>query len=211
MIHTGPMLERATTTSAPTAFYAPWSGEHASGTITISSPGTGGNSTIRFFQERYGYQLFPLEEQPADSPVAAVATFADLMLDVRSGFGRTMTRLPVVFGVSRQTLYNWLKGEVPKEAHQAKLIELAAAARVFSAAHFTPTAPMLDQTVAHGKSFLTLLAEGVDGTDIANRLMKIVNRSWDARARLDAALTGRPKAQPITSDIGAPAFDEDAQ
>lgn len=211
MIHMGPKAERAEVTSTPAAFYAPWPGKHASHIITISSPGTGGNSTIEFFRERRGYQLFPLEEQPPDPPVAAVTSFADLMLEVKSGFGRTITRLPVVFGVSRQTLYNWLKGETPKDSHQTKLIELAAAARTFSAAHFTPTAPMLDQTVSHGKSFLALLAEGADGTDTANGLMRIVNRSRDARARLEAALAGHPKARPTVSDMGAPAFDEDRQ
>ncbi len=136
--------------------------------------------------------------------------FAQLMLEVKTGFGRTMTRLPVVFGVSRQTLYNWIKGEIPKDAHQAKLIELAAAAHVFSAAHFTPTASTLDRTVAHGKSFLALLAEGADGADTANRLMNVVARSRDARARLGAALAGHPKTRPTVSDMGAPTFDEDA-
>lgn len=53
------------------------------------------------------------------------------MLDIKAGFGRTMMRLPEVLGVSRQTLCNWLDGETPKEPHQAKLVELAEAARIF--------------------------------------------------------------------------------
>lgn len=134
-----------------------------------------------------------------------------LIRQITRGFGRALSRLPVVFGVSQQTLYNWRYGERPKEIHQAKLIELAAAARTFSAAQFTPTSPMLDRTVAKGKSFLTLLAECADGADAATRLMRIVQRDRAADARFDAALPGRPKVKLTASDFGAEAFAEDAQ
>lgn len=133
----------------------------------------------------------------------------DLMREVFDGFGRAVSRLPVVFGVSRQTLYYWRDGERPKEAHQVKLIELAAAARTFSAAQFTPTSSMLDRTVAQGKSFLTLLAEGADGADTATRLMRIVQRDSAADARFDAAFPGRPTIKLTASDFGSDTFHED--
>ena len=179
----------------------------------IPSPGTGGNPSADLMRSSFGYRTsFVILEQHDDPPAGATApSCANLMQEVISGFGRTLSRLPVVFGVSRQTLYNWRDGERPKEAHQAKLIQLAAAARTFSAAQFTPTSPMLDRTVAQGRSFLTLLAEGADGADTANRLMKIVNRDRAADARLDAILAGRPKVGLTASDFGAEAFEEDAQ
>lgn len=209
MIHTGPMIERGEAEPTPVAFYYARPTEPAPHIIIITGVGTGGNSSVEFFRERPGYRLFPLIEQETDPPTAVgPAPFADLMLQVKAAFGRTMTRLPAVFGVSRQTLYNWLKGETPKGSHQDKLIELAAAARVFSAAHFKPTATMFDRTVAQGKSFLTLLAEGADGAETATELMRIVSRGLDARARLEAALAGQPKTKLSASDIGAPAFDE---
>lgn len=132
-----------------------------------------------------------------------------LMVEVEAAFGRTLNRLPVVFGVSWQTFSNWRDGESPKEVHQEKLIQLAAAARILSAARFTLTSSMLDRTVAQGKTFLALLAEGADGADTANRLMKIINRDRDADARLDAALVGRPTMRLTPSDFGAEAFEED--
>ncbi len=180
---------------------------HASGLVVVT--GTGTNSSLQFFRDRFGYPLFPIIEREMTSQASA-ASFADLMLEVKEAFGRTMTRLPVVFGVSRQTLYNWLAGETPKESHQTKLIQLAAAARVFALASFKPTPAMLDRTVARGKSFLALLAEGADGAATANSLMRIVERSLASRARLEAALAGQPKVRPSISDIGAPAFDEKA-
>ena len=170
--------------------------------------GTGATCTLESYRDRAGYHPFRIMEQMLKLPPAA-RPFADLMFEIQSGFGRTLSRLPVVFGVSRQTLYNWLAGEIPKDPHQVKLIELAAAAREFAAAGFRPTAPMLDRTVAKGKSFLALLADGANGEATAKSLMKVVERSLRTRARLDAAIAGRDGQSLRPEDVGAPAVDED--
>ena len=211
MIHSGLTIECVEAQPAPVAQYYGQPTAPAQLFIIQTGAGTGSNSSLEFFRNRFGHPLFPLIEQEAGPAAADAGPFANLMVEVKAAFGRTMTHLPAVFGVSRQTLYNWLRGETPKGPHQTKLIELAAAARVFSAAHFKPTAPMLDRTIAQGKSFLTLLAEGAGGAETANKLMRIVNRGLDARARLEAALAGLPKARPGVLDIGAPAFDENSK
>ena len=210
MIYTHTMTRQGWSAPAPAAVYATLQPEQY--LIGITYPGTGGNSSVDLIRSHFGYRPFSIIEQHDDPPAGAPApSCANLMQEVIGGFGRTLSRLPVVFGVSRQTLYNWRDGERPKEAHQAKLIQLAAAARTFSAAQFIPTSPMLDRTVAQGKSFLTLLAEGADGADAANRLMRIVQRDLAADARFDAALPGRPKVKLTAADFGAEAFEEDAQ
>jgi len=211
MMHTHPIIDRGANQPTPVALYYARPTEPATHIIIITGPGTGGNSSLEFFRDRLGYRLFPLIEQAVDPTMLAAGSFADLMLEVKTAFGRTMTRLPVVFGVSRQTLYNWLNGETPRGAHQDKLIELAAAGRVFSAADFKPTAAMLDRTVEQGKSFLALLADGAGGADAAHKLMRIVKRGLEARARLEVALAGQPKDRLSVSDIGAPAFDESSK
>ena len=113
------------------------------------------------------------------------------MKEVKAGFGRTMSHLPAVFGVSRQTLYNWLNGEIPKEQHQGKLVQLAVAARVFNGAGFKPTALSLDRSVAQGKSFIELIGQGADGRETAERLIRIEKRGAAAREKLDALLGDR--------------------
>lgn len=135
--------------------------------------------------------------------------WANLMAEVKTGFGRTMSRLPEVFGVSRQTLYNWLSGETPKEVHQARLRELAAAARVLHASGIKPTTPMLDRTVSNGKSLLELLRDGADGQEAAQRLVRLVKRSAGARSELATLLAGRTAAPPEASEFGTRAFRED--
>lgn len=165
-------------------------------------PGTGGVALKEFFQQAVGYQPYLVQE------VAPVAPFAKLMGQVREGFGRTMTRLPEVFGVSRQTLYNWLNGDMPAETHHERIRNLAQAAQVFSACQFRPTSNTLDRTLRNGKTFLQLLAEGADGKETAQKLVKVVERSATARAQLEALLADEPRAALKASDLGAPALDE---
>jgi transcriptional regulator with XRE-family HTH domain len=117
--------------------------------------------------------------------------YTDLMKEVKAGFGRTMSHLPAVFGVSRQTFYNWLNGEIPKKKHQEKLVQLAASARVFIEAGFKPTALSLDRTVLHGKSFIELIGQGADGKESAERLIRLEKRGASAWAKLDALLGER--------------------
>jgi hypothetical protein len=171
--------------------------------------GTGGLESEAFYRARQGYQRFEIvrvNQREAEKPYAP---FADLMEEVKNGFGRTMVHLPSIFGVSRQTLYNWLAGETPKEQHQGKVIELAAAARVFIEAGFKPTPIALERTVADGKSLLKLLGEGAHGAETAKRLIRIVERGNASRKKLDALLGDRKSASLQVSDMGAPSLRED--
>ena len=169
--------------------------------------GTGGLGSENFYQMRQGYHPFVIVDMPMQA--APYAPFARLMADVKAGFGRTMTRLPEVFGVSRQTLYNWLEGETPKPVHHARLEQLAQAARVFTELGFKPTPVALDRMVAQGKSLLQLLREGANGRETAKKLVRIVQRGTDSRSKLDAMLGDR-RARPDVSDLGTPSFDETA-
>lgn len=174
--------------------------------LRIADIGTGGMHLREFVLSTVGYPLRDLVVYVQGAPEPAL--HVRQMEQVKAGFGRTMSRLPEVFGVSRQTLYNWLNGETPKDAHLGRLHELAEAAAVFSKLGFKPTAPLLDRTLMQGKSFLQLLAQGENGKELAKKLVRVHQRSDSARAKLDAILGGQ-KARPTAEDFGAPAFKED--
>lgn len=171
----------------------------------IGGVGTGGLASESFHRQRYGYQAFQIEERVDSS---SSSPWADKMAEVKLGFGRTMSRLPEVFGVSRQTLYNWLAGETPKEVHQQRLLELAAAAAVFAEQGFKPTSVMLDKTVSGGKSLLALLRDGANGADVAQKLIRLEKRTAESRGKLETLLAGR-SGRPQAGEMGTPAFRED--
>lgn len=171
--------------------------------------GTGGESSVAFFlARREGYPAFAIVLSNEQDTSKRNPPFVALMEEIKAGFGRTMSSIPEVFGVSRQTLYNWLAGETPKEQHHAKLQELAAAARVFSSLGFKPSSAMLDKTLAQGKSFLQLISGGVSGEDTANRLIRILNRGSDSRDKLREIVGARKPARLEVADMGAPHADE---
>lgn len=170
----------------------------------VRNPGTGGLPLIELVQSDIGYSMVPAVvavTHAVDTP------FADLMQVVQSGFGRTMSSLPGVFGVSRQTLYNWLKGETPKVVYQGRIRQLAMAAYLFQDLGFAPTTQGLSRVLLDGRTFLQLIADGFDGKDAAKKLVSLVRRGDDSRARLNALVGGR-RAELTAHDIGAPALDE---
>lgn len=172
----------------------------APATSRLPSPqvGTGGVASLAFVRQPYGYACFCIVTRTQVEPETA---FSHDMAQVKAGFGRTMSCLPAIFGVSRQTLYNWLDGQTPKEQHQLPLHQLAQAAVMFVELAFKPTPAMLDRTLDSGKSFIQMIAGGADGRDTAKKLVHIVRRGRDSRAKLDALLAGK-KAGLDSSDFG---------
>jgi hypothetical protein len=170
--------------------------------------GTGGVEGVHFVMKRQGYSPYKILKVGSAAAQDIYAPFTELMKEVKAGFGRTMSHLPAVFGISRQTLYNWLNGEIPKEQHQSKLVQLAVAAHIFTEAGFKPTALSLDRTVAQGKSFVELIGQGADGKETAERLVRIEKRGAAAREKLDALLGDRTPSRPDVSDLGRPALNE---
>ncbi|NMG48990.1 hypothetical protein GO613_12850 [Azoarcus communis] len=171
--------------------------------------GTGGVESVHFVLSRQGYSPFSILKIELAAVQDTYAPYTNLMKEVKAGFGRTISHLPAVFGVSRQTLYNWLNGETPKPHHQGRLVQLASAARVFTEAGFKPTALSLERTVAQGKSFVELIGQGADGKETAERLVRIEKRGADAREKLDALLGDRTLSRSDVADIGRPALNED--
>ena len=173
--------------------------------------GTGGTEDVRFILLRQRYSPFTVVNVENPKPVEAAshhAPFADLMKNIQSAFGRTMSQLPAVFGVSRQTLYNWLDGELPRDKHKDKIIQLAAAANVFAASGFKPTSLALERTVMQGKSFIALIGEGADGKEMAERLVQIEKRAADSRSKLNALIGEKTVERPHFSAVGRPSLNE---
>lgn len=193
------------------AIYEPSSVAAARPLRCFGGSGTGGTEDVRFILLRQGYSPFTVVNVENPKPVEAAtlhAPFADFMKNIQSAFGRTMSQLPAVFGVSRQTLYNWLDGELPRDKHKDKIVQLTAAADVFVDSGFKPTSLALERTVMQGKSFMALIGEGADGKEVAERLVQIEKRATDTRSKLNALLGEKTVERPHFSAVGRPSLNE---
>jgi transcriptional regulator with XRE-family HTH domain len=176
--------------------------------LEFGKPGTGGAATWAFWERRFGYGAIAVGD--TEHPMAVTGSAQQSMQTVREGFGRTMSYLPEVFGVSRQTLYNWLSGEkAPSPEHEGKIRQLEAAAKRFTELGFKPSSSHLTRTLAQGKSFLGLLAAGGDGETTADKLVKLARRGESSRARLEGLLAGRKPSGRLTDALPA-VMGEDA-
>lgn len=170
--------------------------------------GTGGIEDVQFVLSRQGYSPIAILRIKPRTTQEIFAPFTDLMMQVKAGFGRNITHLPAVFGVSRQTLYNWINGEIPKQQHQEKIEQLAIAAQVFTNAGFKPNPLSLNRIVNHGKSFLELIEQGGNGKATAERLIRIEKRGVIAREKLNALLGNRSLSISDDADMGHFDFHE---
>jgi hypothetical protein len=176
--------------------------------------GTGGYATLEYYLVRGqfpGYVVLRVSRAPAAPHEGLSSPVVERMQMIRSAFGRNFSRLPAIFDVSRQTLYNWIQGEQPKIAHHARIEALAEAAQVFLARSYTPTAGDLGRSLLRGKSFIELISQGENGRTLAEKLMRLVCQGIASRDKLNVILAGTSAPRVTPSDFGSPAFDENSE
>jgi transcriptional regulator with XRE-family HTH domain len=171
----------------------------------IDRSGTGGISSAHYFDNQRGYPSF-LKKRRVES--SEIAHYPLLVAEIQDGFGRTMSRLPEVFGVSRQTLYNWKNGDTPKPEYRSRIIQLHKAARVFLREKFKPSSTDLDCTLLGGKSLIQLLGQAGDGEELASKLVRVSLRNQEINKKLNSLL-GNQSAALNKNDFGMPHFNED--
>ncbi len=185
-------MEYVHTADAPSAFYkqidvvSPF--DHFG---LIADVGTGGVRTGAYYEQKNGYN-FLLVKKRSDLPNSNNDVVQQITF-IQQTFGRSMSRLTEVFGVSRQSLYNWKAGEQPKEKHLLKINQLVEAAKVFSENNFALSTQMLERKTSNGKSFIEHLREDGSGIDAAKSLIKSVVLTQKSKDKLAQLLGGRAK------------------
>lgn len=175
--------------------------------------GTGGISDANFIARRPGHDLNWWGASSKNALIKRIVLVAEkpscarLMKVIQDGFGRTFSHLPAIFGVSRQTLYNWLRGESPKEIQLAKLEQLASAAKVFSEQGFKVTAQALNRSLDRNLSFIELLAKGADGKSMAEKLIRLEMTGQRKRQQL-SGLLDNAKIRDDKPELIRKSFDE---
>lgn len=171
--------------------------------------GTGGIDDDVFVGNKKGYSLVKvIRVAQKDNSQVASSAYVTLMKEIKAGFGRTLSHIPSIFGVSRQTLYNWLSGELPREIHHEKILQLAAAAKIFQEKNFKPTAQNINRILTKGHSFKELIRAGEDGKECAAKLIYLESASINKNKRIEKILEGRASKNNAAKKIVALDFGE---
>jgi DNA-binding XRE family transcriptional regulator len=171
--------------------------------------GTGGEASPDFLAQRaergYGFAGFNTPRQGLR--VAPVPSFAQQLMFIRGAMPTSVSNLASVFGVSRQTIYDWQNGAIASEISRSKLQDLIEAAKVFSDAGIAVSGHLLKRPIDGKKSLFEICREGGSAVDAAERLLNQVEKEQKQQQILSARLAGRISNADI-SDFGAPSLSE---
>lgn len=162
------------------------------------------NSGVEF---RY-LEAVPSEAQAA--PIALQPTPIDNLARIRQVLKPTVLGLANLFGVSRQTVYDWQAGTQPKGQTALRMAELARAADVFALSNVTLNSQTLRRKVTGGVTLLDAVMSGNNAVELARQLVKTLQRENSQRERMITQLAGRKSVRADSSDYGSPGLDEKA-
>jgi len=201
LIYGGWFSESSTATGAPSGFNK--AANMLVATAMLVGAGTGAFlDDLRLLQQYrnndsfIGLSRLPIiEVAPSRSP-------ADDIERIRDVFSPGISTLSDVFGVSRQAVYNWLKGDRPKPEHAAKLRDLAQAADSLANAGIALNGPLLKRKVFEGKNIYEIVRDGGSARDAAQLLVQIVQREQQQRESLNSRFADRKgSSRSVESDF----------
>lgn len=132
------------------------------------------------------------------------ATPAQDLQRIRDILTPGMSTLANIFGVSRQTIYNWLNGEQPRGEHIVRLRDLAEAAEIFAEADIPITGDLLKRPVLEGKNLFEVARTGASAKNAARLIVQIVRLEAGQRARMAERFAGRRiSSRSVESDFPA--------
>lgn len=175
--------------------------------------GTGGLCTPSYVTTRdeMGYRLrefsYPVARSAGASKSLEPRSAAENLARVREVFKPSVTELASLFGVSRQTIYNWQSGQPIAIQNEDRLEQLARAADLFQAEGFAERSSVLRRRLPGGKTLFEAVRDGEGAEAAATRLVDLVKAELNQRTKLSERLAARARRPIDSAEIGAPHVD----
>lgn len=185
-----------------------WVGWMAAAGAALSGLGTGGELSIGHLQ-RSTHDMRYIRSTVEVSGVAPVRSPAEDLARIREVLKPAVSDLATTFGVSRQSVYNWLNGEPVANENASKLQDIAQAADVLDHGGITVNAALLKRKFANGRTLLQVAQAGESARDAALQLVHIHKREEAQRERMAARFANRAKTAP-SADFDLPSANDRA-
>lgn len=170
--------------------------------------GTGGELSFEHLR-RNPYQMQRIAPTVDVADVVPVRTPTEDLARIREVLKPAVSDLAIAFGVSRQSVYNWLNGEPVADENAAKLQDLAQAADVLAHEGVAVNAALLKRKFANGRTLMQVAQAGESARDAALQLVQIHKRETAQRERMAARFANRAKTPP-TADFDLPSANDHA-
>lgn len=144
-------------------------------------------------------------------PIATAGSSSDSVpgniQKVVSTFAISISEMARVFGVSRQTVYNWKNGEAISSENESKLIDMANSADIFLRERISLSGAMLNRKIIDGKSLMDIALDGQLISGAAKVLADRLVKERGQRELMATRLAGRPAISPSADSDLIPSND----
>ena len=207
MTYGGWVIDRPAVTGV-TSTLVRWVGWMTAAGAALTSIGTGGELSLEHLQRstRQAQHMVSVVEV---AEVEQVRAPSENLSRIREVLNPAVSDLATTFGVSRQSVYNWLNGEPVADQNAAKLQDLAQAADVLAHEGVGINAALLKRKFANGRTLMQIAQAGESARDAALMLIQIHKREAVQRERMKARFANRAKT-PASADFDLPASNDHA-
>ncbi|MDX8378929.1 MAG: hypothetical protein R8K48_02625 [Gallionella sp.] len=165
--------------------------------------GTGGELSKGVLQSRVHKTLYAVES----FNIEHCRTPSDDLARIREVLNPAVSDLAAALGVSRQSIYNWNKGEQVADENAENLRDLAKAADVLENEGVAINAALLKRKFTKGKNLMQVAQTGESAHDAALLLVDILKRESVQREQMNARFANRVKT-PATADFDIPSYND---
>jgi transcriptional regulator with XRE-family HTH domain len=174
----------------------------------LTGIGTGGELSLQHLQ-RSAQQAQHRTSAFEIAEVDRVRTPRGSLSRIRKVLNPAVSDLAKTFGVSRQSVYNWLNGEPVANDNAARLEDLARAAEVLTYAGVSINSALLKRKFANGRTLMQVAQAGESAEEAALMLIQIHKREAAQRERMKTRFANRAMT-PASADFDLPSPNDKA-
>lgn len=154
--------------------------------------GTGGSANEDYIKLRgdLGYEIFPGAARAAEKPQSKVASDLEL---IRSALKISVSSVGSLFGVSRQSVYLWMRGEAPGTDRADRITKMASAIAPHVEFFRSQAIRAGQHRVEDGRLVVEALAASSDPGDIVTELVAKLSGQKTRRHQFAERLRQRPR------------------
>lgn len=135
-------------------------------------------------------------------------TTAQCLAQIREVFKPSVTELATLFGVARQTVYNWQSGQPIAPENAARLEDLAAAADVLQEAGLAGQSYALRRPLPGGGTLFDRVRQGAPAAQAAVVLVEMLHHESAQREGFKARVASQGRQPVDTDELGLPFLNE---
>ena len=155
-----------------------------------------------------GYQPLPTIGSRHGSAQRNTRSTAQCLVQIREVFKPSVTELATLFGVARQTVYNWQAGLPIAPENAARLEDLAVAADVLQAAGLAGQSHTVRRPLPGGGTLFDRVRQGDSGAQAALALVEMLRHESAQREEFKGRVAGQGRQPVDTAELGLPFLNE---